>query len=62
MLVFTTKIPLKADTTQKQCVELFIKWVSDAYQYPFAYHDFAEYDCEGHQDLTMLCTHLMEKR
>ncbi len=51
MLVFSTKIPLRKETTRPQCVKLFIEWVVNARRYPFEASDFEDYDINGHENL-----------
>lgn len=51
MLVFSTKIPLREETTRPQCVQLFIDWVVYVKRYPFEAKDFEGYDVNGHENL-----------
>lgn len=51
MLVYSTKIPLREETTRPQCVQLFIDWVVYSKRYPFEAKDFEGYDVNGHENL-----------
>ena len=51
MLVFSTKIPLRSDSSRPQWVALFIEWVVNAKRYPFVESDFASFDCNGHSPI-----------
>lgn len=48
MLVFSTKIPLKAESTRSQWVALFKEWVVNAKRYKIYEADFNGFDCAGH--------------
>lgn len=54
MLVFSTKIPLKAESTRSQWVSLFKKWVVESNHYPFTEADFESFDCEGHEPIEIV--------
>lgn len=51
MLVFSTKIPLKQDTTRADWVSLFKEWVVNAKRYPIFESDFEGFDCSGHEPI-----------
>lgn len=47
MLVFSTKIPLRQETTCAQWVSLFKEWVVNSKHYPFCESDFVGFDCNA---------------
>lgn len=47
MLVFSTRLPLRDDTTQEDCLNLFIKWVTDSPNYDI---EIINYDVSSHKD------------
>lgn len=47
MLVFSTRLPLKSNVTQKECIELFIKWIVESKHYPI--YDI-QYDPDSQED------------
>ena len=47
MLVFSTRLPLKDEITQEECLHLFIKWVIDSPNYSI---DAVEYDVSSYKD------------
>ena len=47
MLVFSTRLPLKDEITQEECLHLFIKWVINSPNYSI---DAVDYDVSSHKD------------
>lgn len=54
MLVFSTKIPLKAETTRAQWVALFKEWVVNSDWYDIHESDFEGFDCAGHDPIEIV--------
>lgn len=49
MLVFTTRLPIKAKVTQRECLELFLEWLNGSPHYPtdeisFDINSYDDYD------------------
>lgn len=49
MLVFSTKIPLRKETTRSQWVSLFKEWVVNSKHYPFLERDFESFDFDHYE-------------
>lgn len=50
MLVFSTKLPLKADVSYQTCIELFIQWITQSEHYPI---NSISYDVNSRSDFTI---------
>lgn len=50
MLVFSTKLPLKPDTSYQTCIELFIQWITQSEHYPI---NSISYDINSRSDFTV---------
>ena len=47
MLVFSTRLPLKKEVTQEECVQLFVEWITGSPNYPV---ESIEYDVRSRED------------
>ena len=47
MLVFSTRLPLRNDVTQEECLQVFIDWIIESPHYPITQID---YDISSHKD------------
>lgn len=47
MLVFSTRLPIRAEVTQQECLELFLEWLNGSPYYPT---DEICFDVNSHDD------------
>lgn len=47
MLVFSTRLPIRAEVTQQECLELFLEWLNGSPHYPT---DEISFDVNSHDD------------
>lgn len=66
MLLFCTTLPLREDTTRRDCVQLFAHWVCSSHYYPIDEIDIdqaTQGEFEFRQDgFTFLITHYRDQR